>query len=477
MRRAALLLPALLCGCSLAPQYQRPSLPVPAAFPAPAVQAAPLPSLDYRDVYRDARLQSLIDAALANNRDLRVAAANILIARASYRIQRAGELPRIDATAGATYGEAASRGPGTATGGERANLTAQAGVSAFELDLFGRLRSLSAAQLNRYFQSEAAARATRLTLVADIADAWLAYAADRSLLALAEQVRANAARSVELTGARLKGGIAPRSDLRQAETILAGADSDLAQQRTALAQDVNALQLLVGAPVDPALLPASIEEAAPTLAEVPAGLDSTILLRRPDVVEAEFALRAVNAEIGAARAALFPRISLTSLAGVASSALSSLFTGGAFTWQAGGNASYAIFSAGAGRANVRASLAARDAALASYEKSVQAAFRDVSDALARRATIDDQLSAENRRTFAAQDSYRLTEARYRGGVASFLESLDAQRTLYSAQRTLVGTRLTAAGNRVTLYRVLGGDALIDAGGKTPRDLSGKPLRP
>ncbi|HTH28753.1 MAG TPA: TolC family protein, partial [Sphingobium sp.] len=221
----------------------------------------------------------------------------------------------------------------------------------------------------------------------------------------------------------------------------------------------NLLRLLVGAPVDPALLPASIEEAGQTLADLPAGLDSAILLRRPDVMEAEYQLRAANAEIGAARAELFPRISLTGLAGFACDALSSLFTGGAFSWQGTGTVSYSIFRAGAGRATVKASEAQRDALLATYERSIQTAFREVSDALARRGTIENQLAANARQVEAAEDNYRLAEARYRGGIESFLTSLDAQRSLYSAQRGLVATRLARAGNRVALYRALGGDAL------------------
>ena len=233
-------------------------------------------------------------------------------------------------------------------------------------------------------------------------------------------------------------------------------------QTTALAQDVNALQLLVGAPVDAALLPASIEEAAATVAELPAGLDSAILLRRPDVVEAEYSLRAANAEIGAARAELFPRISLTGLIGLASNALSGLFTGGAFNYSAGANASYSIFRAGAGKANVAVTKAQRDAAVATYEKAIQTAFREVADALARRGTITDQLNATVALRAAAADNFQLSDKRYRGGIDSYLQSLDAQRSLYSAERTLVNTQLTRAANLVTLYRVLGGDSLVEA---------------
>lgn len=471
MKRVVLTLALLGTGCSMAPKYVQPAAPVPASWPVGDAylrqSEAGLPILSYRDVFADSHLQAIIEQALANNRDIRIAAANIAAARAQYRINRANILPEVSASAGYTYTDngnsgAANGGTGFSSSGSR--YTADVGTTAFELDLFGRLRSLSDAALQRYFATEAAARATRLTLVGDIADAWLTYAADQSLLKIAQDTAASAERSVRLTRLRLEGGIAPRTDLRQAEQILATARADVATQTTALAQDVNALQLLVGAPVDPALLPGSIEEAAVTVRELPAGLDSGILLRRPDVVQAEYELRAANAEIGAARAALFPRISLTGLASLASTALSSLFTGGAFSWSAGADVSYSIFNAGGVRAGVAQSKAQRDAALATYEKAIQSAFRDVADGLARRGTIADQLAANRLQAEAAADTYRLTDARYRGGIDNFLSSLDAQRSLYSAQRGYVATQLVGASNLVSLYRALGGDMLVsDAG--------------
>jgi multidrug efflux system outer membrane protein len=416
---------------------------------------ATLPAVTYQQIFRDPRLQTLIGQALVNNQDLLVAAANIAAAREQYHIQRANQLPQLDANAGVTL-----------TGDRDKTVSAdyQAGLSvpSFELDLFGRLRSLSHVQLERYFATAAGARATRLTLVAEIADGWLAYAADASLLLIARETAASAEKSVTLTRLRLQGGIAPRTDLRQAEQILTSAQADLAQQRTLVAQDINALQLLVGTPIDPKLLPASIDEAAPTIGELPAGLDSYVLLRRPDVVEAEYQLRAANAQIGAARAALFPKISLTGLLGFASSALTSLFTGGAFGWQASADAAYTIFNAGAGRANVRLSEAQRTAALGTYQKAIQTAFREVADALARQGTMADQLAARQKQQSAAADYYLLAEARYKAGVDNFLSTLDAQRSYYSAQQLLVQTKLTAARNRVDLYQSLGGDSLLDA---------------
>jgi multidrug efflux system outer membrane protein len=452
MTKAAALLALLAAGCaSLQPAYVRPDPAVPASWPTGDSyllrSEATLPAVTYRDIFRDPRLQELIGQALVNNRDLVAAAANIAAARERVRIQRAEQFPQVDAAAGATVSD-------------DADFRIGAGVTAFELDLFGRLRSLTDVQRNRYLATEAGARATRLTLVADVATAWLNYAADRSLLRIAEDSAASAEKSVRLTRARLDGGIAPRTDLRQAEQILEGARADVADQKTALAQDVNLLQLLAGAPIEARLLPASIDEAVPTVAELPAGLSSEILLRRPDVVEAEFQLRAANAQIGAARAALFPRISLTGILGLASSALSGLFSGGAFQWSAGADATYSIFNAGAGRANVRLTEAQRAAAIAAYQRTIQRAFREVADALARRGTMGESLRARQAQQAAAADTFRLTDARYRNGIDSFLGVLDAQRSNYAAQRTLVVTRLNAASNLVDLYEALGGDPLL-----------------
>ncbi|WP_375270217.1 efflux transporter outer membrane subunit [Sphingomonas sp.] len=521
-----LLAASTLTACSLAPTYVRPVPPVPASWPVGDAYLrqteAPLPSVTYRDVFRDVRLQQIIDQALVNNRDLRVAVANIEATRAQYRIQRADLLPQLDATGsysfrrssnsgvttGVPIGPGNTGGNGTGTGGtgaggvgpggagtgtggtgvggttnfsnNRSNFNVQLGVTAFEIDLFGRVRSLTSAALNRYFGQEATARATRLTLVGDIATAWVTYGSDASLLKIAEDTATSAQRSVQLTRARLAGGVSPRSDVRQAEQVLETAQADLAQQRTLLAQDVNALQRLVGAPVDPTLLPASIDDATTKLGELPAGLDSGILLRRPDVVQAEYELRATNAEIGAARAELFPRVALTAVVGFASTALRTLFSGGAFNYSVAPNVSYPIFRAGAGRAGVDFSQAQRDAALATYEGTIQTAFREVSDALARRGTITDQLSANRRFLDAASDTLQLANARYRGGIDTYLTSLDAQRSFYTAQRTVVQTQLVRASNLVTLYQTLGGDSQLEAterGPVTPTEPAGAVTQP
>ena len=460
MRRALALVALFATGCaSMEPAYVRPDPAIPASWPVsdPYLAQAEigLPTLTYKQVFQDPRLQTLIAQALANNRDLMVAASNIAAAREQYRIQRANQLPTVNANAGATV-----------SGDKDDNLSAQyqlgGSVPNFELDFFGRLRSLTKVQLERYLATEAGARSTRLALVADIASAWVTHGADSSLRLIAQQTAASAEKSVRLTRIRLEGGIAPRTDLRQAEQVLSSAHADLARERTAVAQDINTLQLLVGGPVSPSLLPGSIDEAFGSIAPVPTGLDSYVLLRRPDVLQAEYQLRAANAQIGAARAALFPRITLTGLLGLASSALTKLFTGGAFGFSAEADATYTIFQSGAGHANVRLSEAQRNAAVASYQGTIQTAFREVADALARRGTINDEIAARQRQQAATADTYVLTEARYREGIDPFLTVLDAQRSYYAAQQLLVQTKLVAAQNIVDLYQAIGGDALLQA---------------
>jgi multidrug efflux system outer membrane protein len=467
MRRiAALAAATALSACSMAPHYVRGTPPIATSWPAGdaylAQNEAGVPKVSYQDIFRDPRLQELVEQALVNNRDLRVAAANLAAARAQVRVQRAQQFPEIDATADVTHTTGATRSTSGVTQTTGTNYSVNAGISAFELDLFGRLASATEAERQRALSTEAAVRTVRLGLVSDIANIWATYAADAELLRIAQETEANAVRSVDLTAARLKGGIAPRTDLRQAEQIVASAESDIASQKTALAQDLNLMQLLVGAPIDPKLLPNDLGEVVNSVQTLPAGTSSEVLLRRPDVIEAEYQLRAANAEIGVARAELFPRISLTGLLGLASNALGSLLSGDQFHTTAGGAASYAIFSAGGAKANVDVTEAQRDAALATYEKAIQTAFRETADALARQGTIAEQLRATTAQVTAATDNSRLAEARYRGGIDSYLENLVAQRALYTAQQQEVATRLVMVGNRIALYRALGGDQATEA---------------
>ena len=486
----SLAMASLLAGCSFEPAYRRPAPAIPAVLPA-ALQAEPTPAaLSYRDVFRDPKLIALIDQALANNQDLKAALANVRSARALVTVARGDLFPELSGIGAYSTGDSSNQtrsgnnagngtsnntnGNGASSGGRRTTYTAQLSAS-WEIDLFGRLRSLSNAAFNQYLATDAAQRGTRLSIVAGVANAYLTLAADRSLLAIAIETRASAAKSVELTRSLLDGGIAPRTDLRRAETILSQAEADQAALETAVAQDRNALELLIGAPAGDEFLPASIESVDGLLAEVPAGLDSSILLRRPDVVEAEYGLRAANARIGAARAAFLPRISLTAFAGFASSALTSLFQDDAFAWNVSPTASQAIFNVGA-VGNLRYVKAQRDLAVATYQKAIQSAFRDVSDALARRATIERQFAASSRLEAAARDTLFLVDARYREGIDPYLSMLDAQRTAYGAARAMAATRLIKAQNLVALYQSLGGDQLIDTlptgrgGGRAkPRD--------
>jgi multidrug efflux system outer membrane protein len=480
MRRLAGFVSLLaMTGCSLAPPYGRPLPPVPSSFPsgdAYVVRSGEaLPTVTYQDIFLDPQLQVIIAQALANNQDISIAVANMASARAQYRVQRAALLPEIDANADvATVDRGNSASTNNESSGRSTSYSVDAGLSAFEIDLFGRQRSLSQAAMQEYLATEAAVHAARLTLVAEVASAYLTLATDRSLLSIANDTEISAAKSVDLTRARLNGGIAPRTDLRQAETVLAQARSDQADLISLVAQDRNALELLVGAPVADALLPKSIEAVGGLLRELPAGLDSRILLRRPDVVQAEYKLRAANAEIGAARANFFPTISLTALTGFASSALSSLFSNGAFTWSVQPSAALPIFDGGASEGNLEYAKAQRDLTLAQYKLAIQTAFREVADALARRGTIDRQFAAQSQLEASARDSDVLAEARYREGIDPFLNRLETQRTLYAARRTLASTLLLKADNLVTLYRTLGGDQLVDA--LPPPKSHGMPLK-
>lgn len=453
-------LPAIaLAACSMAPKYVQPDLPVPQSWPVGdaylAANEAELPSIAFSDIFRDQRLRTLVDQALANNRDLRQAVANIVAARAQIKVTRANQIPEVGLSSSATDQET---GGGFGLNGMSYSLSG--GISSFELDLFGRLASATEAQRNTALSTEAAARTVRLGLVADLAQAWANHAADAELLRIAKATASSAEDSVRLSQARLAGGVAARTELRQAQLVLETARGDVASQTTALAQDVNAIRLLVGADFDQSLLPTDIDTVIDSLGTVPAGTDTQILLRRPDVVEAEYSLRAANANIGVARAELFPTISLSALIGFASTSFSSLFDSASRTTTLGASGDWSIFNAGGKTANVTVSKAQRDAAVAVYEKAIQTAFSETADALADQGTLDERLRAATAYTEASRDNAALTEATYKRGIASSLDNLDAQRSLYSARTAEIAVRLAVASNRITLYRVLGGDQSI-----------------
>lgn len=453
-----------LTACNLAPKYVRPVGAVPAElpqggpYPSAATDAPDVTKVGWRDFFLDARLRQVIETGLANNRDLRVAAANVLQARAQYRVQRADLVPSTNVSAGATYTNSAASagGAGGATSTNFDIYSVNAGFSSFELDLFGRTRNLSRAALERYFASEEAQRSARISLIAEIATAWLTLASDRDQLALSEQTLKTFEQTLELTRAQFRIGVASELEARQAETNYQGARNDIAALRTRIAQDRNALNLLAGAPVAADLLPSALGEGQVTLDALPGDLSSRVLLRRPDVLQAEHQLIAENANIGAARAAFFPTISLTATLGTVSTALGGLFSSGSFTYNGAPTATLPLFDGGRNAGNLAYAKASRDAAVATYEKSIQSAFREVADALALRGTIGEQIAAQGARGEAARVAARLSDARYRAGVDSFLTALDAERTAYAAQQQLQTTRLARVSNLVELYRALGG---------------------
>ncbi|HEX2816925.1 MAG TPA: efflux transporter outer membrane subunit, partial [Phenylobacterium sp.] len=423
------------------------------------VSGAVQPVVGWRDFFSDPKLKAVIDEALANNRDLRAAVANIAAARAQYQVQRANLYPHLSAQAGATFGqEPESVVTGGTGGGEftEHQYNVGVGVSAYELDLFGKLRNLSRAAQDQYFSTRQARDAAQITLVSQVAADYLALASDRSLLKIAADTVVSGGQTLDLTRARFEAGVASGLDVAQARTIVEQARFDVARLTTQVAQDRNALELVVGAPVGDDLLPAAIGAPVVVLSRLPAGLTSAVLLRRPDVLQAEEQLEGANANIGAARAAFFPSITLTGSGGLISTALSSLFTAGAATWSFVPAISQPIFDAGANRGNLALAKAQRDLAIDTYEKSVQTAFREVADALAQRGTIDTQLAAQRGLVDAAQVSMNLADARYQRGADTFLNALIAQRSYYAAQQTLVATQQTEATNLVTLYTALGG---------------------
>jgi multidrug efflux system outer membrane protein len=455
---------AALGGCSLMPTYERPALPVPTAYPAPAsassagaaVGTTEAADIDWREFFADDRLRRVMALALANNRDLRMAALNIEKARAQYRVQDAGLYPTINATGSQSATRTADnlRTPGSP---EINRLySAGVGISAYEVDLFGRVRSLSAQSLEQFLSTEQARRSTHISLVAEVANAYLTLGADEERLALARDTLTSQSESYRLSQRSFEVGVTTALALRQAQTSVDTARVDVARYTAQVAQDRNALVLLVGSAVPAELLPTNLADSLNALPDLPSGLPSSLLQRRPDILEAEHLLKAANANIGAARAAFYPRISLTASAGSSSTDLSGLFKGGSGTWSFLPQVSLPIFDGGSNRANLDVAKISRDINVAQYEKSIQTAFREVSDALAQRNTVGDQLEAQQSLVNATAESDRLSRARFSRGVDSYLTVLDSQRSLYSAQQNLIGTRLSRVSNLVTLYKVLGG---------------------
>ena len=455
----AITLSLALAACDMAPKYVRPALPVPATSPqGPAYGAADGAAIvpadtAWRDFFTDARLARVIDTALANNRDLRVALANVEQARAQYRVQRADLLPGVTAGGNATYQDS----PFSLAGSGRTDIyQAQVGISAWEIDLFGRVRNLSKAAQEQYFASVETRNAAQTALIAEVANAWLTMAADQERLRIARDLESAFCKTLELNRARFAKGIASELEVRQAQTSYDSARSTIAETLTLVAQDQNALNLLAGTTVPASDLPDALPAAGATIDNLPADISSDVLLRRPDIAAAEHQLRSANANIGAARAAFFPNISLTAAFGSLSLGLSNLFGSGSQFWSVAPSASLPIFDFGKNKGNLAYARATYDAMLATYEKSVQTGFREVADALARRGTMTQQMEAQTSQRDSARAAYTLSDARFRAGVDPFLTTLDSQRALFTAEQSLLATRLTRATNMVELYRAMGG---------------------
>jgi len=466
-RLSSLALAALLAGCvNLAPTYSRPEAPIPSEWPAAGAKAddASVSAGTGRQGFiTDERLRRTIELALANNRDLRVALQNIEKARAQYGVQRAELFPSVAATAGGTRQRTSASTSSSGESSFGSTYTSALGFSSYELDLFGRVRNLNEAALQSYLSTEATTRSTRISLVAEVASAWLTLAADNERLKLAQSTLASQQRSYELTSRMKALGASTALALAQSQTTVDSARVDVASYTAQVAQDRNALDLLAGATVPDELLPPAGMATASALVDVPAGLPSTLLQQRPDVLAAEHTLQGSNADIGAARAAFFPTISLTASAGSSSTALSGLFKGGNSTWSFAPSISLPIFNAGSNRASLDSAKAQREIDLATYEKTVQTAFKEVADALAVRGSLGEQLAAQQSLVDATQKSLTLSQALYRNGSYSYLEVLDAQRSLYTAQQTLITLRLSEQSNRIMLYKVMGGGDTASAG--------------
>jgi len=452
----------LAAGCTLAPKYERPAAPVPTEWPKGAAYQAPesaagapmAADLKWREFFTDEKLQKVIETALSNNRDLRLAVLNMERARALYGIQRAELLPVVSATGDWIRQRVPADLSTTGTPMTIDQYDATLGITAWELDFFGRIRSLKDQALEQYFSTEQTRRSFQILLVSSVANAYLALAADRENLDLAASTLEAQETTYKLIRKRSDVGLSSDLDLRRAQSQVDAARGDVARFTQVVAQDENALSLLVGAPLPPELVPADLSGISP-VEEISPGLSSEVLLHRPDVLAAEHQLKAANANIGAARAAFFPRITLTAAVGTASAELSNLFRSGQETWLFAPQIVAPIFDARTWSA-YDVTKVDKEIAIAGYEKAIQTAFREVADALAVRGTVKRQMAAQQSLVYAVSETHRLSNARYLKGIDNYLSVLDAQRSLYTAQQGLIATHLAQLSNLVTLYKVLGG---------------------
>ncbi|MDY0205722.1 MAG: efflux transporter outer membrane subunit [Pseudomonas sp.] len=458
MKRTALAaaLLAALTGCSLAPNYQQPTAPVAEQWDGANLEnnLAALPH--WREFFQDKTLQSLISTALENNRDLRIAALNVDAFRAQYRIQRSALYPSLDAGGGANRQRIpGNMNPAGSDSTINSQYSANLGTTAWELDFFGRLGSLRDQALETYFASEQAQRSTQLSLVASVATAWLSLQADQETLALVRETLDTYENSLRLVQRSYDAGVATSLELQQARTATHSAQVSLAQFERQSVQSRNALNLLLGGKAT-----TDISQAVPLsyfkFAELPVGLPAELLQRRPDILQAEYELKAANASIGAARAAFFPSISLTATAGSLSPDLSGLFDGGSGSWLFMPKINLPIFNAGRLRANLNYSEIQKDIHIARYEKSIQTAFREVADGLIGRTTYKQQLAASNELVKSSADYYLLADRRYSEGIDNQLTLLDAQRLLFDAKQKRISTQFAQLASEINLYKALGG---------------------
>jgi outer membrane protein, multidrug efflux system len=448
------------CACTLEPRYRAPALPVADQWPISATAQSSVniaaSDIGWRDFFLDTRLQQLLGLALANNRDLRVAVLNIEQVRAQYRIQRAALLPSIDAPGSFTR----EKLPASLTYGIPTPILGyfdvDLSITSYEVDLFGRVRSLTHAALEKYLAQEQARRSAQLSLIAEVASAYLTLASGRELERLARQSLQSQEDSFARQQRRHQTGTVSGLDLAQSKTTVEQARADAARFEGHVAQDIDILTLLVGTSIDPALLPEQCDFKTMGLDPLPAGVPSTVLLRRPDVLEAERTLRAANASIGAARAAFFPQITLTAYLGSASYQLSNLFKAGTGTWAFEPLISLPIFHGGALMGGLDVATVNEKIALAQYERAIQSGFREVADTLALTTTLDHLRAAQENLVEATSRAYELSQRRYKAGRDSYLEVLDSQRSDYAARQGLITARLAEGTNRVTLYKALGG---------------------
>jgi len=449
----------VLNGCTMVPQYARPPLPVPSVWPGGPARGAQVAGIDasngWRETFPDPGMQAVINLALANNRDLRIAALNIEKARALYRIQRSELNPGVGVMAAGERYRLPERLGENGDARVVSQYSVNLGLASWEIDLFGRLRSLKARALDQYLATEQAHIATHVALVAEVARGYLTVAGDGELLTLARSTLETQQASWDLIRRSRELGVASDLELRQAESQVEAARAEVARAAGALAVDRSILDLVVGVPVSVDLMPDGWNGLAEVQGVAP-GVSSEVLLRRPDILAAEHQLKAANANIGAARAAFFPRISLTAGFGTMSPDLSGLFGSGTRTWSFAPQIVAPLFASGSLRANLKVARVDREIAVATYEKAIQTAFAEVSSSLALRATLLDQKAAQAALVEALAETHRLSQARYRGGIDGYLSVLVAQRSLVQAQQALLGVRLAEQANLVTLYKVLGG---------------------